>query len=101
VLSGDELAELGDDDDAAKDLADATDFFLAEENMMQNIGRFLGTVLGPRGKMPDPIGPDDDVVEMVERMKNTVQMRAGNVGRSTPASVPETCRPRRSPTTST
>ena len=77
VLSGDELAELGDDDDAAKDLADATDFFLAEENMMQNIGRFLGTVLGPRGKMPDPIGPDDDVVEMVERMKNTVQMRSG------------------------
>jgi len=77
VLSGDELAELGDDDDAAKGLADATDFFLAEENMMQNIGRFLGTVLGPRGKMPDPIGPDDDVVEMVERMKNTVQMRSG------------------------
>jgi len=30
VLSGDELAELGDDDDAAKDLADATDFFLAK-----------------------------------------------------------------------
>lgn len=77
VLDGDELAELGDDDDAAKDLADDTDFFLAEENMMQNIGRYLGTVLGPRGKMPDPIAPDDDVVEMVERMKNTVQMRSG------------------------
>lgn len=76
VLDGDELAELGDDD-AAKDLADDTDFFLAEEDMMQNIGRYLGTVLGPRGKMPDPIGPDDDVVEMVERMKNTVQMRSG------------------------
>lgn len=77
VLDGDELAELGDDDDAAKDLADDTDFFLAEEQMMQNIGRYLGTVLGPRGKMPDPIAPDDDVVEMVERMKNTVQMRSG------------------------
>jgi large subunit ribosomal protein L1 len=76
VLDSDELAELGDDD-AAKDLADDTDFFLAEEDMMQNIGRYLGTVLGPRGKMPDPIAPDDDVVEMVERMKNTVQMRSG------------------------
>ena len=77
VLSGDELADLGDDDNEAKDLADATDFFLAEESMMQNIGRYLGTVLGPRGKMPDPIGPDDDVVEMIERLKNTVQMRSG------------------------
>jgi len=78
VLDSDELAELGDDDDAAKDLADDTDFFLAEESLMQDIGRYLGTVLGPRGKMPDPISPDDDVVEMVERMKNTVQMRSGD-----------------------
>ena len=78
VLSGDELADLGDDDDAAKDLADETDFFLAEENMMQDIGRYLGTVLGPRGKMPDPISPDDDVVEMVERLANSVQIRSGD-----------------------
>jgi len=78
VLSGDELAELGDDDDAAKDLADDTDFFLAEEALMQNIGRYLGTVLGPRGKMPDPISPDDDVVEMVDRMRKSVQIRSGD-----------------------
>ncbi len=77
VLDGDELADLGDDDDAAKDLADDTDFFLAEESMMQDIGRYLGTVLGPRGKMPDPISPDDDVVEMVDRMKKSVQLRSG------------------------
>jgi len=69
--------------------------------MMQNIGRFLGTVLGPRGKMPDPIGPDDDVVEMVERMKTPPRCGAGNVGRSTPASVPEDMSAEGSPTTST
>jgi large subunit ribosomal protein L1 len=45
---------------------------------MQDIGRYLGTVLGPRGKMPDPISPDDDVVEVVERMKNSVQIRSGD-----------------------
>jgi len=78
VLSGDELEELGDDDDEAKDLADATDFFVAEESMMQDIGRYLGTVLGPRGKMPTPLSPDDDVVETIERMKNTVQLRSGD-----------------------
>ena len=76
VLSPDELEELGDDDDAAKDLADETDFFVAEANLMQDIGRYLGTVLGPRGKMPTPLQPDDDVVETVNRMKNTVQLRS-------------------------
>jgi len=78
VLDSDELADLGDDDDAAKDLAGDTDFFLAEESMMQDIGRYLGTVLGPRGKMPEPVSPDDDVVEVVERMKNSVQIRSGD-----------------------
>ncbi|WP_049986934.1 50S ribosomal protein L1 [Halobellus rufus] len=76
VLDGDDLEELGDDTDAAKDLADETDFFVAEASMMQDIGRFLGTVLGPRGKMPTPLQPDDDVVETVNRMKNTVQLRS-------------------------
>ena len=78
VLDSDDLSDLGDDDNEAKDLADDTDFFLAEEAMMQDIGRYLGTVLGPRGKMPDPVGPDDDVVEMVERLKNSVQLRSGD-----------------------
>ncbi|MBV0901842.1 50S ribosomal protein L1 [Haloarcula salina] len=77
VLDEDELEELGGDDDAAKDLADSTDFFIAEKDMMQDIGRYLGTVLGPRGKMPEPLDPDDDVVEVIERMKNTVQLRSG------------------------
>ncbi|MFB6252864.1 MAG: 50S ribosomal protein L1 [Halobellus sp.] len=76
VLDGNDLEDLGDDTDAAKDLADETDFFVAEADMMQNIGRYLGTVLGPRGKMPTPLQPDDDVVETVNRMKNTVQLRS-------------------------
>ncbi|MCU4754453.1 50S ribosomal protein L1 [Halobacteria archaeon AArc-curdl1] len=74
VLSGSDVADL--DDDEAKDLADATDFFIAEEAMMQDIARYLGTILGPRGKMPDPLSPDDDVVETVNRLKNTVQIRS-------------------------
>jgi len=78
VLDGDDLADLGDDDDAAKELADDTDFFIAEEAMMQDIGRYLGTVLGPRGKMPTPLSRDDDVVDTVNRMMNTVQLRSGD-----------------------
>mgnify|MGYP000091378004 CR=1 FL=1 len=78
VLDGDDLEDLGDDEDQAKDLAEETDFFVAEASMMQDIGRYLGTILGPRGKMPEPLQPDDDVVEVVERMKNTVQVRSGD-----------------------
>ncbi|WP_135827918.1 50S ribosomal protein L1 [Halorussus halobius] len=78
VLDGDDLEDLGDDDDRAKDLADETDFFIAEASLMQDIGRYLGTVLGPRGKMPEPLQPDDDVVETVDRMKNVVQLRSGD-----------------------
>ncbi|MFQ3283900.1 MAG: large subunit ribosomal protein L1 [Natronomonas sp.] len=77
VLDNDDLEDLGDDDNAAKDLADETDFFIAEASLMQDIGRYLGTVLGPRGKMPTPLQPDDDVVETISRMKNTVQVRSG------------------------
>jgi len=76
VLDGDDLADLGDDTDAAKDLADDTDFFVAEASMMQDIAGALGQVLGPRGKMPTPLQPDDDVVETINRMKNTVQLRS-------------------------
>jgi len=78
VLDAEDLEDLGDDDDEAKDLADGTDFFIAEASLMQDIGRYLGTVLGPRGKMPTPLQPDDDVVEVVNRMKNTVQLRSGD-----------------------
>ncbi|WP_348610270.1 50S ribosomal protein L1 [Halobaculum rarum] len=76
VLSGDDLSELASEENDAKDLADETDFFIAEADMMQDVASNLGRILGPRGKMPTPLQPDDDVVETVNRMKNTVQIRS-------------------------
>ncbi|XGI83298.1 50S ribosomal protein L1 [Halorutilales archaeon Cl-col2-1] len=78
VLSPDDIEDLGDDQDAAKDLADETDFFVAETEFMEDVGRYLGTVLGPRGKMPTPLAPDDDVAEEVQRLKGTVSLRSGD-----------------------
>ena len=40
VLDDDALEELGDDDDEAKDLADETDFFVAEADIMQDVASF-------------------------------------------------------------
>ncbi|WP_313695764.1 50S ribosomal protein L1 [Halorarum halobium] len=76
VLSGDDLQDLAGEENEAKDLADETDFFIAEADMMQDVASNLGRILGPRGKMPTPLQPDDDVVETVNRMKNTVQLRS-------------------------
>ncbi|MDY6780400.1 MAG: 50S ribosomal protein L1 [Halobacteria archaeon] len=78
VLRPDRIEELGDDEDEAKDLADEIDFFIAETDYMQDIGRYLGNILGPRGKMPTPLEPDDDVVEEVRRLKGTVSLRSGD-----------------------
>ncbi|PSQ39373.1 50S ribosomal protein L1 [Halobacteriales archaeon SW_5_70_135] len=78
VYGPDELEDLADDEDEAKDIAAETDFFVAEQEFMQDIGRYLGTVLGPRGKMPTPLAPDDDVVEEVTRLRDSVQMRSGD-----------------------
>ena len=76
VFSSDDLGELADDQDEARDLANETDFFIAETDMMQAIGRDLGTVLGPRGKMPTPLQPDDDIVETIDRMRDSIQLRS-------------------------
>jgi large subunit ribosomal protein L1 len=78
VIRPDELEELADDENDAKDLADEMSFFIAETDYMQDIGRYLGTILGPRGKMPSPVEPDDDVVEEVQRLKGTVALRSGD-----------------------
>ena len=78
VLSGGDLADLAGDEDEAKSLAEETDFFVAEEALMQDVASNLGRILGPRGKMPTPLGVDEDVVETVNRMTNTVQLRSGD-----------------------
>ena len=49
---------------------------MADVGLMQDIARLLGKVLGPRGKMPRPLQPEEDVVDVINRMKNTVQLRS-------------------------
>ncbi len=77
VIRPDEVEDIADGDEA-KDIADEHDFFVAETEYMQDVGRHLGQVLGPRGKMPSPIAPDDDVQEEVQRLKGTVALRSGD-----------------------
>jgi large subunit ribosomal protein L1 len=42
---------------------------------MAVVGKRLGTVLGPRGKMPKPIPPGADPTGMIESLRKTVSVR--------------------------
>ncbi len=76
VILPEEIEDLGDDDQLAKELARNMDFFLAEAPLMPEIGRTLGPVLGPRGKMPNPVQPGTDPSETIDNLRRTVRARS-------------------------
>ena len=75
VITPDELQTIADDKKQAKKLANSTDYFIAEAPLMAVVGKRLGTVLGPRGKMPKPIPPGADPTGMIESLRKTVSVR--------------------------
>ncbi|HEX2021917.1 MAG TPA: 50S ribosomal protein L1 [Candidatus Thermoplasmatota archaeon] len=76
VVQPDQIEELSGDKRRARKLANDMGFFVAEAPLMPTIGRTLGTVLGPRGKMPRPIPPQGDPAAVVKNLKNTVRVRS-------------------------
>ena len=75
VITPDELGTIADDTKQAKKVANSTDFFIAEAPMMAVVGKRLGKVLGPRGKMPKPIPPGADPTGMVDSLRKSVTVR--------------------------
>lgn len=76
TISANEIDEVVKDKKAAKKLAGNVDFFLAEAPLMPTIGRRLGVVLGPRGKMPRPLPPGSDPTNLINAMKRSVRIRS-------------------------
>ncbi len=75
----DEVIASTDLDEAvknAKKLAGRVDFFLAEAPLMPTIGKRLGTVLGPRGKMPRPIPPGSDPSNLIRALQRSIRVRS-------------------------
>ena len=75
VITPEELQTLADDKKQAKKIANTTNYFIAEAPLMAVVGKRLGTVLGPRGKMPKPIPPGADPMGMIESLRKTVSVR--------------------------
>jgi len=59
-------------------IANDYDVFISEASLMQTVGRTLGPVLGPRGKMPIPIPPSADVAALIEKHRKTIVVRMRN-----------------------
>lgn len=76
VISPEELNDLAEDKRKARKLANEYDFFLADTSLMATIGKTLGVVLGPRGKMPKPLPPTADPVPIIKNLKRTVRIRS-------------------------
>jgi len=55
--------------------ANSYDFFIAEAPLMQSVGRILGPILGPRGKMPIPVPPSADIAGLIKKHRKTVVVR--------------------------
>lgn len=76
VIQPQEMGELATDKKKFKKLVNGIDYFLAEAPLMPTIGKTLGVVLGPRGKMPRPIPPTADPKPMVESLRKVVRLRS-------------------------
>lgn len=74
VLGREDVEALGREKKRAKKLAAEHDFFIAQADIMVLIGKTLGSVLGPRGRMPKPIPSTADPKSIIERMKRTVRV---------------------------
>ncbi len=76
VITPEELGTIADDKKEAKKVARNVDYFIAEAPLMPTIGKRLGIVLAPRGKMPKPIPPGADPKPMIDNLRKTVTVRS-------------------------
>ncbi|MFQ5918441.1 MAG: 50S ribosomal protein L1 [Thermoplasmata archaeon] len=76
IIAPEDIETLAEDKAKARALAQDHDFFVAEAPLMPAIGRRLGTVLGPRGKMPRPLPPGGDPLPVIRNLKRAVRVRS-------------------------
>jgi large subunit ribosomal protein L1 len=75
IVQPEEIETIASDKTKARKFARQGDFFLAEAPLMPTIGKRLGVVLGPRGKMPKPIPPGSDPKPQIEKLRSSVSVR--------------------------
>lgn len=78
VIDGDELNKLGANKRESRKFINSFDFFLADTKLMPAVGKALGQLLGPRGKMPTPVPFNAPIESFLERFRTSIRVRSKN-----------------------
>lgn len=78
VIQRDRLEEIAGSKKELRRIANEYQYFIAEAPLMPVIGKILGPVLGPRGKMPMPVPPTVDIGKLIQKHHKTVTVRIRN-----------------------
>jgi large subunit ribosomal protein L1 len=75
VIGTEELEKFGGNKRESRKFINKYDFFLADTQVMPIVGKTLGQLLGPRGKMPTPVPFDADIVAFLARFRTSIKVR--------------------------
>jgi len=78
VMNGEELTQLGTNKRQSRKFINSYDFFLADTKLMPVVGKILGQLLGPRGKMPTPVPFNAPIESFLKRFKSSIKVRIRN-----------------------
>jgi large subunit ribosomal protein L1 len=75
IIERPELEGLGGKKRDLRKISNDYDFFIAEAPLMPLVGKILGPVLGPRGKMPVAVPPSADIGALIVKHRQTIVLR--------------------------
>lgn len=76
IIEPPELQEMASDKKAAKKRLKDFDVFISEAPLMPTVGRVVGPILGPKGKMPTPVPPQAPIDDIIERERRAIVLRS-------------------------
>ncbi|NDB32417.1 MAG: 50S ribosomal protein L1 [Nitrososphaeria archaeon] len=78
VVSSDEINTIAANKREARKFINNYDFFLADTQLMTTVGKVLGQLLGPRGKMPIPVPFNAPIDAFLDRFRSSIRVKVKN-----------------------
>ena len=75
VIGTEELDRFATNKRESRKFINKYDFFLADTKIMPTVGKVLGQLLGPRGKMPVPVPFDAPIESFLQRFRSSIKVR--------------------------